>query len=178
MTLHACKHCSQAFEDPDDMRVHISQNHQHQCSECGKMFLNVGGLNTHQIHFHGKAKKLKKTSDIPKVFKCEECDKAFVTEKGMKTHQRDEHLIIVCTECGKCLPSKRMNRHYLKSHTPEDKKPYVYQLCDPVKGFVEQNMYEDHMNVHMGKKPHICHLCPNAAYASQGNLFAHMRATH
>merc|ERR1719300_1560674 len=46
MTLHACKHCSQAFEDPDDMRVHISQNHQHQCSECGKMFLNVGGLNT------------------------------------------------------------------------------------------------------------------------------------
>ena len=46
------------------------------------------------------------------------------------------------------------------------------------KGFVEQNMYEDHMNVHMGKKPHICHVCPNAAYASKGNLAAHLRATH
>ena len=66
----------------------------------------------------------------------------------------------------------------LQFHTPEDKKPFVCLLCDPVKGFVQKEQYDDHQNVHMELKPHRCELCPNVAYASRANLAAHNRATH
>lgn len=84
---------------------------------------------------------------------------------------------ILCPGCGKNVPLKYKYKHDLM-HLPDDKKPYVCRLCDPVKGFVHKSYYNDHQNVHMGIKPHKCELCPNVAYASKANLSAHIRATH
>jgi len=63
-------------------------------------------------------------------------------------------------------------------HTPEHEKPFVCDICIPVKGFAIENAYEDHMNIHKGIKPHVCKLCPNVGYANRANLVAHDRATH
>ena len=76
------------------------------------------------------------------------------------------------------MPLAKKGLHDLLYHTPEDKKPYVCLLCDPVKGFVTKNYYEDHQNIHTGEKPHKCDKCPNVAYACRANLNAHVRATH
>ena len=57
----------------------------------------------------------------------------------------------------------------------EDKN-YVCDKCSPVKAFFDKFAYNDHMNIHLGMKPHVCKRgCRDVAYANASTLHAHYR---
>ena len=92
-------------------------------------------------------------------------------------HVDRTHNIVPCEHCGKIFTKRQYERHYKSTHMPEKDKTYLCAICVPLKGFNYRNKFEEHMNVHNGEKPFKCKMC-NAAYASSGNLCAHIRTTH
>ena len=92
--------------------------------------------------------------------------------------KRDEYLMpIPCEICGKAVAKKYMANHFASHHAKDEDKPFLCQICKPVKGFINKLHFEAHMNNHAGVKPHICSYC-DAAFADKANMRAHEKATH
>ena len=67
----------------------------------------------------------------------------------------------------------------LEKHNPDAEKHFKCLLCNPLKGFINQWKYDQHMNIQTGEKPFKCEKgCETIAYACLANLCAHYRATH
>jgi len=163
-----CKHCPEAFEDRKTLLAHSQEAHKVEkvvCTECGAT-VSKNNLTKHTKLKHSK-----------KEYQCDICLKHFGCEKYLIQHKMC-HDVAPCQLCGKLVKENQTRTHNLNYHTPESEKPFVCQICVPTKGFITTQSLEDHMNVHNGLRPHVCTLCPSAAYASRANLNAHVRATH
>ena len=112
-----------------------------------------------------------------KVLQCPECPKMFATKYALNAHVKI-HAKFFCGLCGKHVRQLSERDHNLTYHTPEDQKPFQCSICTPVKGFIQKQHLDEHMNIHNGVKPFKCTMCPDVAYASKGNLAAHVRAFH
>jgi len=175
-----CPYCPKVLESETMRRRHMKQNHtitskeetNHRgekvvCHECGANVFRCY-LTKHLQTVHGD-----------KTFQCTQlnCASVFKCENTLKRHVKDMHTIVPCEACGKVLPMRSYQRHFLRMHTPEDQKPYRCDICIPVRGFITTQDLKEHQNTHTQERPHVCHLC-SAAFRSTGNLFAHIRGTH
>ena len=70
-----------------------------------------------------------------------------------------------------------MKHHTLVHHTPDHLMPFVCKFENCTKGFVFKGALEQHMNIHLGIKPHKCKYC-DAAFADIGNKRMHERCAH
>ena len=59
--------------------------------------------------------------------------------------------------CGFVGHAKAMHHHKRVKHLPAKQKTFYCEPCD--KGFFQKQCYDDHMNVHTGRKPHQCKNC-------------------
>ena len=81
-----------------------------------------------------------------------------------------------CPHCGKLFHADRyLNSHIARCHSPEEKKPHRCDECG--KGFMGNGALEDHLNVHLGRKPFTCPHC-GMSYANSSNISAHWRKAH
>ena len=193
-----CPRCDQRFYSRIERVKHMDSMNHHGvvCGFCGEVFDDENKLSAHSIHFCTK-KPRKETI-------CDECGKSYVeidfhksTMHGEKDPQKcpepncdfilnnKAHLkshmkkhrkpIVPCQECGRCVRSGDFKHHTLQFHTPEHLKPFVCQICK--KGFIYKSKFEDHMNVHLGLKPHKCQYC-NSTFADKANKRMHERCSH
>ena len=66
----------------------------------------------------------------------------------------------------------QMYRHVQTQHTPNDEMKHRCDVCG--KGFYNKSNFEDHQNIHTGRKPYKCKFCL-AAFASKGTWAMHER---
>ena len=164
-----CPRCpDRQFDRWPDYQKHLKEVHNgktlHRCKFCAEVCEGTDQWEKHLMRIHDKG------------FKCNECDMVFSTQSKRSSHKYRKHAAqVMCHDCGRTYPRNKQTRHILWYHTPNEKRPFQCLLCDPVKGFTTQQAYDDHYNIHTGDK---CDQCPDVAYASSGNLFAHIRATH
>jgi len=179
MTVHSgvvlkrCKHCAEGFEDWAALRAHGREKHCDEegferavCTICGQS-VSKANMTSHMQRSH-----------MMKQHQCDICEKWFSTGAVLSKHKVMVHVTFPCEICGKIVKNRYKDDHLQAYHTPESEKKFVCPICVPTKGFIKQEFFDDHMNVHNKVKPHICLSCPNVAYASKANLHAHIRATH
>jgi len=173
-----CRFCPEIFENFDSRLKHFKEKHeaQHtkkvQCSDCGKIYSNNTQLKYHQQRIHGTKDSI--GQEVP----CQECPESFPNKAELRNHKRSKHDRVCCAHCGKDIAKEKQRLHELTSHTPEEKKPFICPKCVPVKGFATKRKLQAHMNGHLNLKPYRCTMCPDAAYADSGNLYAHIRSAH
>ena len=179
--------CSQVFQDPSEYYIHVRNCPPRKparkkyespfksvvgdstvCSVCGMELSSASSLQSHLESFHAESK----------TYKCPQCPKMFASERLVDTHRRRVHNTYICDLCGRVVKRDNEKAHIIHYHTPEDQKPFQCKICVPVKGFLYKANLDEHMNIHLGKKPFKCTSCPGVAYANNANLSAHMRSVH
>jgi len=134
------------------------------CPKCGKKTHN---LERHDADYHSGGHM------------CPECGKVVKDGPTLKEHINMNHKIVTCDECGAQLPKHKLAYHKHQLHTRMEDKNYVCDKCSPVKAFFDKFAYNDHMNIHLGMKPHVCKRgCRDVAYANASTLHAHYRTVH
>ena len=69
----------------------------------------------------------------------------------------------------------RLERHIQGQHSLDADRKYQCNQCG--KGFMSKQVFEGHMNMHLGLKPHKCDQC-GEGFQNHSNLAAHIRRTH
>lgn len=72
------------------------------------------------------------------------------------------------------LGRKSLQAHQKLEHVQEMKQKWMCNICE--QGFCTSTKLNDHMNIHMGIKPHTCHVC-GKRFTDQSNLRTHVQ-TH
>ena len=135
------------------------------CPQCGKMALN---LEKHNAKYHSGEHK------------CDQCEKAFEDGKRLMEHVNLHHNFVSCDVCGDQVAKYLLWKHKRNLHSKtEDWKKHTCDQCSPPKKFNDKHAFRDHMNIHLGLKPHVCQRgCSNVAYANRSTLAAHYRSFH
>jgi len=142
------------------------------CPHCGKEFNQSAGLTFHIERQH---------SQVSEEFQCDVCSKCFPGKNLLKAHKSRAHTtdFRFCELCGKNVKKTCWTDHMGNKHTDKKDKRFTCKICDPIRGFFSKHAFQDHMNIHEGKKPHVCTLgCSNVAYANRSNLLGHIREFH
>lgn len=120
--IHTCSCCEKKFQSISNLNTHFLALHTDErpfiCEECGKSFVNVGGLNQHKV-----------THATDRPCQCPHCPKKFKDlmhlRKHADVHNEGTH---ICLHCGKHLKSKRILTNHMIVHS--DQKKYKCHLCD------------------------------------------------
>ncbi|XP_075698208.1 uncharacterized protein LOC142663440 [Rhinoderma darwinii] len=143
-------HVKEGTNPPETQgRAHESISIRFSCSECGKYFLSMTELVSHQgIHItekllhsgtHVFTAAIVHPPQVPpvkyKLLTCSKCERTFYTKSSLVTHMKShwgkvDHLLnetYKCDHCGKCFPSKSPLDLHLKRHTGY--RPYVCITC-------------------------------------------------
>ena len=149
------------------------------CQHCGESIRNIRQVVEKHYESHLELR-----------FKCTDCGKLFARQSKLDEHARAVHVLIPCDQCGASIKLSRLDMHVHNHHTPEEKKRYRCECqpdctkncklhCNPVKGFWTQAQLQDHLNMHLGIKPHKCDMgCSDVSFANSANLAAHIRSFH
>ena len=142
------------------------------CSQCGQEFAK-SLYNYQSLQYHIKTKH----ADISQLLKCKHCGKLFVTKIEHNNHEvLHSDPKIPCHQCGKLFHSKKyLSRHTLSAHTENRDLPVHCTICS--KGFINPQILNNHMNVHLGLKPYKCKYCPNV-YQNASNCMSHEKKSH
>nr|XP_056722502.1 transcription factor E4F1 [Euleptes europaea] len=161
---HACPYCSEAFQEPTALDLHVSGHLDYKpfkCEECGKEFTKGYLLKKHQeVHVNERR------------FCCGECGKLYKTIAHVKGHRRvhSEERPYPCPKCGKRYKTKNAQQVHFRTHL--DDKPYVCHFCN--QGFREKGSLVRHLRHHTGEKPFKCYKC-GRGFAEHGTLNRHLR---
>lgn len=97
------------------------------------------------------------------VYRCGICnDKTYNNVFNLKEHIKcvHENRKITCEICGKqCNARTTLYRHLRKDHGSKRIRKHHCKICDLY--FTEGGHFDGHMNMHTGKKPHMCDICGN-----------------
>ena len=116
-----------------------------------------------------------KTHHANEHVKCEVCEQTFRSSFTLKKHMTTVHTFLTCPDCGKSIKAGSMTYHKLQHHTKDSDMPFICEVCN--KGFVQKKVYENHMNIHTGARPHNCNFC-DRTFVDSSNRNKHMRESH
>lgn len=127
---HICTKCVKVFSTRTNLIRHI-QSHDgykaYRCEICNKGFTQSGSLKQHKYIHSGE-----------RPYKCEFCDRAFTQGKTLKFHLRrhTEEKPFICTQCNSAFRQRDGLKRHLKSrHNIELKYERHNQLSDKLIGF-------------------------------------------
>jgi len=200
-----CDQCEKDFSSKYLLKCHKIRQHASkdkmpfQCEKCDLRFLYRGEVTQHMKNKHGPKeestcgakKKMCEICGIPFTLsgftkhmqrmhgtdsiKCTLCDKEFLHERILKIHMRTIHTYVTCEECGQQVKHNFYRFHKLKHHTPDALKPFVCKVC--TKGFINKQVFGEHMNIHTGERPFKCDFCTKT-FTNSGNKRKHIRESH
>ena len=158
---------SNPYESNSDYQEDDSQDEGFKCHICSKTFARTDEFKDHR----SKCTKLKKKWSCPK------CPKGFTQKALLDQHYDYYHTSkpkkFVCKPCNKDFPLKKSylehNRHL---HNDGDYK-YVCDLCG--RGFFVKGEYTCHRLSHTTLRPYACGICQKSAFATPGQLNAHLK---
>ena len=142
------------------------------CTECGKVFTTMQGLNTHIGKVH--------TTQDHKKLSCELCEKLFRTKRFLKSHvikckgkieKPDKNFPGPCPDCGKIFSSKL-------SLTGHIKFMHSYKQCSICTEEVKHGyLFKKHMSLKHDGEIFKCSVC-NQTYFSEKRLKHHVERDH
>ena len=169
---HECDECGEIFIMKNQLKEHLKRFHTAQvtCSICSKMCPNAKSLETH-IH-----DKHKTAGSIV----CEFCSKVFDNNAYLKEHVKRMHLGISKQfkhECKLCASGKYQTEDKLQQHILDDHSGVEY-LCDqcPIT-FSNATLRNGHLSRVHGQKNVKCEQCDMMFFA-KGLMKAHLNSVH
>ncbi|KAM6472215.1 uncharacterized protein PHA67_004291 [Liasis olivaceus] len=103
---------------------------------------------------------------------CSQCGKCLSTRRNLKLHQRSHtgEKPYKCFQCGKCFSQAGCLKTHQRFHTGE--KPYKCSQCG--KYFRQAGYLKTHQRFHTGEKPYKCSHC-DKYFSQSGYLKTHQR---
>ena len=155
-----------------NMRTHISQVHAQgdfTCKLCpgGKKFLNKHNLKKHLEWIHQGGNHI-----------CSICGRKCFSASRLRDHELLHQGIKanVCPHCGKTYARPEgLRRHVEGVHLKINQKTFLCGLCP--KAYNAKKSLDDHMNTHLGLRPHVCSTC-GASFSFRGAKFTHVKLMH
>ena len=192
-----CKPCYRFFTDSSALEEHNKNEHSisttHICDVCCKEFDNKVKLKIHiKIHedspkkykfvcTHCKSGKYQKEEHLDqhilenhsgKEYYCSQCPMVFNTPQSRSNHEGRNHKEkkIKCDQCDMMFtkPSYK-NAHFKSVHLKEPDR--ICPHCGEC--FRDKNLFESHVNRHLGHRPHACELC-GKTYLTERHLKNHV----
>ena len=206
---YKCKHCETMFSQSSSIKTHIERRHtEHACKLCSEKFQNGPALIRHNITQHegekphsckdcGKGLVTKRELDDhmrrhtgEKPFDCGKCGKLFMNTSGLRNHrkkhgiedgtlsveklERHEAKRICCKHCGKNFFQQSHYARHMKGHNGI--KEFNCDQCD--KAYTSGTSLSQHIDVvHKGKKSFACNECGHY-FGRRGSLKAHILQIH
>ncbi|XP_026542888.1 zinc finger protein 287-like [Notechis scutatus] len=105
-------------------------------------------------------------------YECSQCGKCLSTRRNLKLHQRSHtgEKPYKCFQCGKCFSQAGCLKTHQRFHTGE--KPYKCSQCG--KYFRQAGYLKTHQRFHTGEKPYKCSQC-DKYFSQSGYLKTHQR---
>ncbi|XP_062290683.1 zinc finger protein 883-like [Scomber scombrus] len=163
--MFKCPSCVKTFALKCLMERHyLTHTKPHLCSECGKRFAGLHGLNAHSRRHTGE-----------KIYKCSDCGTKFAYKSTFNRHMRQHSLkrstTHTCTLCENQFAGVlALQRHRCCAL----EKTFVCSLCPET--FNCRRSLADHENLHPGDRDFICEMC-GESFLSSSSLTTH-RVTH
>ncbi|KAG8438269.1 hypothetical protein GDO86_008818 [Hymenochirus boettgeri] len=166
-----CTDCGKVFSQLGHLKKH-SFTHSglkpFLCTECGKTYSSDESFKGHLLSHKGL-----------RPFQCTHCDKAYGTQRDLREHailhtgQRPYH----CEDCGKSFTRRPTLRIHRKNYcafasSVEQKTSVQCPMCR--KELANSCSLRNHMLIHSGDKPFTCSDC-GAAFRHKSNLRIHER---
>lgn len=122
--------------------------------QCGKMFLNTNDLVIHKKSHQTQRNKSKNKSS----YQCNKCDKKFCHQINFIKHLR--------THTEQFKNKSTMSLLMKEKHSK--------QMCHVCGKQLQQQYFEEHLNMHKGIKPYLCYVC-GEMFSNYGTLFRHQK---
>ena len=168
MQAHRKKHGkTKSFEDESKSPV----ARKYSCESCSYKASQKVTLNVHMSLVHGVENLIKN------IFNCKECPRRLLSSRKLEDHMKlHSPPSIPCDVCGKMFHTdQNLSKHNYAVHTTDGEKQLRCNECG--KGFISRTRLRDHMNIHLGVKPHMCPHC-GKHLSNTSNLQAHTRKLH
>ncbi|GFO49988.1 Zinc finger protein 226 [Plakobranchus ocellatus] len=164
-----CKMCGKISESRSEHYFHCKSHdpveRSYLCSKCGRSFITLADLETHQKRHEVQAKERK----YHDPFICTVCGKAYVGRNSLTIHMKVHAGVfdLPCDLCPKKFKTWAELRHHRRVHTNE--KPYVCNVCS--RTFSRHSTLANHRRSH-NERPYICIVC-GAAFKLMNTMKKH-----
>ncbi|XP_039201270.1 zinc finger protein 397-like [Crotalus tigris] len=124
------------------------------------------------IHFADSRSGIPACPAEGRQYECSQCGKCLSTRRNLKLHQRSHtgEKPYECFQCGKCFSQAGCLKTHQRFHTGE--KPYKCAQCG--KYFRQAGYLKTHQRFHTGEKPYKCAHC-DKYFSQSGYLKTHQR---
>ena len=165
-----CEKCKKVFQSARSLVIHVQRhidntNKQFICDTCGSLFSCKSILESHIQRVHVAERN----------FKCKVCAKDFLTRQNLKDHFLAVHTAtrsFICEHCGAAFKLPRdVQNHVKRKH--EKNNIYYCKETGCLKTFCTKKGFDNHMNIHLGKKPYVCTHC-DKAFTCNSHLLRHL----
>ncbi|XP_048254018.1 zinc finger protein 808-like [Haliotis rufescens] len=119
-----------------------------ECSKCGKVFTRKDNYFTHL-----------KVHEDSNLNKCEVCGRQYASPANLRKHMvvHLEEKPIECPVCEERFNFKSTLDYHMHKHTAASLKSATCEICGME--CIHKNALAIHMNIHTGRKPHVCIYC-------------------
>lgn len=154
-----CHICEKAFKQSSDLKKHINLHtgaNQFKCEECNMEFRRADALRKHKLGH--------KVGNMP----CGHCGKNFLHINALRVHRAMHNVQPVkasrsfhrCNYCFKTFTKAESYKIHIEAHSREQNGtvvPFDCKICSMK--FFSEAAFQDHMNIHNGKRPYKCFVC-------------------